>query len=181
MKILLSVLSLMLAATVFAQKPASKAVKVQAKKSIVKTKAIPQIRAVQMQNVVSIIDSSTTPLIVNFWASWCAPCVEEIPYFESIVAEHAKDSIKLLLVSLDFKNDYQKVLLDSFVSKHKYKSQVVWLSENNADIICPMIDKKWDGNIPASLMVNNKTGYRMFYGNQLKEARFKLEVEALIK
>jgi len=179
MRILITLLALAVTITTSAQQKVNK--KPALKKPVKQVQPLTVIRAVKMQDVVNLIDSSTTPLIVNFWATWCGPCVEEIPYFEKIVAEHAKDSIKLILVSLDFNYDYKTGQLDKFVARQKYASEIIWLSENNADTICPMIDKKWDGNIPASLMINNKKGYRMFYPNQLREARFRLEVEALVK
>lgn len=177
MKTLVTIIALALAININAQTKTAK------QKSTTQKTVAPKttIRSVKMQDVVNIIDSSTHPIIVNFWATWCPPCVEEIPYFESITKEYAKDSVELILVSLDFADDYKKGKIDAFAKRQGYTSRILWLSETNADIICPMIDAKWDGNIPASLMVNNKTNYRAFFGMQLREERFKMEVEKLVK
>jgi len=136
------------------------------------------IRKVKIDELVHMIDTSSVPLVVNFWATWCGPCVREIPWFEKTVAAYG-NKVKLLLVSIDFGEDYP-VSIREFVKKQGYQSQVVWLNETNADIFCPRIDKSWDGAIPVTLMVNNKTRYRKFFGQQLPEEKFKAELAAMV-
>jgi thiol-disulfide isomerase/thioredoxin len=137
-----------------------------------------QIKAIKMTELVKMIDTSSTPLIISFWASWCGPCIREIPWFEKNVAAYGR-KVKLVLVSMDFAEDYPKTI-SAFAKKNGYRSQVIWLNETNADEFCPQIDKSWDGAIPATLMVNNKTKYRQFFGQQLPEERFKLELAKLV-
>jgi thiol-disulfide isomerase/thioredoxin len=138
-----------------------------------------EIRKLKIDQLVKMIDTSSVPLVVTFWATWCGPCVREIPWFEKAVAAYGK-KVKLVLVSIDFAEDYPKGI-SAFVKKNKYASQVVWLNETDADLFCPRIDKAWDGAIPATVMVNNKTGYRQFFGQQLPEERFKLELVKLVE
>lgn len=139
-----------------------------------------EMKSVKMDDVVKMIEESKEPIIINFWATWCGPCVHEIPWFEKHVYAPGGKKVKLVLVSLDFKEDFP-ANLKAFVQKNKYQSQVVWLQETNADSFCPKIDKSWEGAIPASLFVNNATHYRNFYGRQLTEEQFKLELVALVK
>jgi thiol-disulfide isomerase/thioredoxin len=140
-----------------------------------------QIKKVKIEDVVNMIDTSSTPIIVNFWASWCQPCVHEIPWFEKAVAELKDKQVKVVLVSLDFAKDYKEKVLDQFVKKQGYTSTIVWLDETNADKFCPPIDSSWDGSIPVTLMVNNQKKYRQFFEFQLKEERFKLELAKLVE
>ncbi len=137
------------------------------------------IKKLKIGQLVKMIDTSSVPLVVSFWATWCGPCIREIPWFEKNVALY-KGKVKLLLVSIDFADDYPKVLSE-FVKEQGYSSQIVWLNETNADIFCPRIDKSWDGAIPVTLMVNNKKKYRQFYGQQLPEEKFKLELAKLLE
>ena len=144
---------------------------------IQQTVSAQEIKKIKMAELVKMIDTSSTPLVISFWASWCAPCIKEIPWFEKNVAASDK-KVKLVLVSIDFADDYPKTI-SAFVKKNGYRSDILWLNETNADEFCPQIDKSWDGAIPATLMVNNQTKYRQFFGNQIPEERFVLELKKL--
>lgn len=139
-----------------------------------------QIKKIKIGELQKMIDTSSVPLVVNFWATWCGPCIREISWFEKNVAAYADKKIKLLLVSIDFPGDYPKEIT-AFAKKQGYTSQIVWLNESNADVFCPKIDKSWDGSIPVTLMVNNKKHYREFYKQQLPEGKLKLELEKLVE
>ena len=138
------------------------------------------IKKIKITDLEQTIAESKTPLIINFWATFCKPCIEEIPYFEKEVKNHAKDSISLLLVSLDLEDYYPKKI-QSFAGKLKFTSPIVWLDEYNADYFCPRVDPKWSGAIPATLFINNKTGYRKFLEQQLSEEQLKKEIMATLQ
>ncbi len=137
-----------------------------------------EIRKLKITDLEKIIAESRTPLMVNFWATWCMPCIEEIPYFQTTIEKYKKDSVQLLLVSLDMKEDYEK--LRSFATKRKFTAPIVWLNESNADYFCPKVDGKWSGAIPATLFINNKTGYRKFFEEQIKEETLEKEIMAIL-
>lgn len=138
-----------------------------------------EIQKVKINDLVKMIDTSSVPLVVNFWASWCAPCIKEIPWFEKSVAAFKDQKVKLILVSLDFAEDYPKGIA-AFAKKNNYQSKIVWLDETNADEFCPKIDEKWDGAIPVTLMVNKKRQYRQFFAQQLPEQRLVQELQKLV-
>ncbi len=138
-----------------------------------------EIRKIQITDLEQVISDSKTPLIVNFWATFCVPCIEEIPYFQSQVKAHEKEKVQLLLVSLDLPEKFPAGIR-SFAVKRKITAPIVWLNETNADYFCPRIDEKWSGAIPASLFVNNATGYRQFYEEQLTEAELKEAIRAML-
>ena len=112
-----------------------------------------------------------TVYVVNFWATFCKPCNEEIPDFIKIVEKYKSQKVKLLLVSLDLPS-YVPVKLPAFIKKNNYKTNHVWLNETNADHFCPMIDAKWSGAIPSTIIVNNNTGYKKFVEDQMSAVDF---------
>ncbi len=137
-----------------------------------------QVKKIKITDLEKTIAESKTPLIVNFWATWCAPCVAEIPYFQEEVNKHKKDSVQLLLISVDFREDYAKI--SPFLKQRKFTAPVSWLDETKADYFCPKVDAKWSGSIPASLFINNKKGYRKFFEKQLKHEELKKEIMAIL-
>lgn len=134
--------------------------------------SIPSWKVTQLKDHITKSDSV---LVINFWATFCKPCIEEIPYFENIVSKYKDQKVKLLLVSLDLKDQYPNI--KAFVKKNKYTSQVVWLNETNADYFCPKVDTAWSGVIPATLIINPKTGYRKFFEDELKPEEFERELK----
>ena len=129
--------------------------------------------------VKSFSAKNDTVYVVNFWATFCKPCNEEIPDFIRLVAKYKTQKVKLLLVSLDLQS-YVAVRLPAFIKKNKYNTNHVWLNETDADRFCPMIDAKWSGAIPATIIVNNKTGYRKFFDDQISAADFEAALKAAI-
>lgn len=94
--------------------------------------------------------TNDTLYVINFWATWCVPCVKELPYFEKVNAEYGSHKVKVVLVSLDFIEDLESILIP-FVEKHQLKSEVVLLDDPDANRWIPMVHREWDGAIPVTL------------------------------
>jgi len=103
-----------------------------------------------------------TTYVVNFWATWCGPCVEELPNFEKLQKDSMATPIKVLLVSLDFKSKLQSQVIP-FVSKNKLQSEVFVINEPDQQAFIEKVDKKWSGAIPATLFVNKDKNKRAFF------------------
>jgi thiol-disulfide isomerase/thioredoxin len=94
-----------------------------------------------------------TIYLVNFWATWCAPCIEELPYFEKLTDMMKGKPVKVLLVSLDFKSKLETAV-KPFVKKLNLNSEVFLINERSQQDYINRIDKNWSGAIPATLVVN---------------------------
>jgi thiol-disulfide isomerase/thioredoxin len=133
----------------------------------------------KLADLKSAIADAKEPTVFNFWATWCKPCVEEIPYFQSMVAKYKAEGVKLVLVSLDMTEAYPKKITE-FAAKRKFTAPIVFLDETNADLFCPVVDSSWSGAIPASLFINPKTGYRSFAEEQLKPEQLEARILAML-
>ncbi|MES2286883.1 MAG: TlpA disulfide reductase family protein [Bacteroidota bacterium] len=123
-----------------------------------------------------IRNNSDTTYIVNFWATWCVPCVKELPDFDSINSTYINKKVKVILVSLDFKEDL-KIKLMPFISTKKIRSEVVLLDELNANYFIPKISDEWTGAIPATLIINNQKKINRFFEKKLNYEFLKTEIE----
>lgn len=140
-----------------------------------------KVRSVKIEEVEQLIKSSNVPLVINFWATFCGPCIKEMPYISSITDSVNKTTpVQLVYVSLDLKEAYPKRVED-FLEKRKVKDSCLWLNETNADHFCPKVDEKWSGSIPATLFINNKTGYRKFLEEEISPAKFREQISLLVK
>jgi thiol-disulfide isomerase/thioredoxin len=134
----------------------------------------------KITHVDKYISENDGVLVINMWATFCKPCVAEIPGFIKAVEDHKNENVKLLLISLDLPSFYPKKIA-AFAKKHNFTAPMAWLDETNADYFCPKIDKSWSGSIPATLFLNTKTGYRKFVEEEMSESVFRKNLQAAIK
>src|SRR5687767_7352972 len=79
------------------------------------------------------IEKTKGPLIINFWATFCKPCIAELPHFQELANKYKGQGVKLVLVSLDLKGAYPAKVV-KFAKKLRITSPVVFLDESNADL-----------------------------------------------
>ena len=137
-----------------------------------KSQAVISCTLTELENTISSNDSEM--LVINFWATYCKPCVAEIP--DLIRVCHEKKNVKLILVSLDDKSMFPKKL-NRFVQKHHFKTNLLWLNESDANYFCPKIDPSWNGTIPATLFIDKKNGKRLFVESEMSSEEIKDAVD----
>jgi thiol-disulfide isomerase/thioredoxin len=104
--------------------------------------------------------SNDTIYVYNFWATWCKPCVQELPYFDSLNDYNGETPIKLTLVSLDFKSQIESRLLP-FIAAQQIRNEVVVLTDGNVNSWIDKVDSSWSGAIPATLIFKGQK--KLFY------------------
>jgi thiol-disulfide isomerase/thioredoxin len=116
--------------------------------------------------------------VINFWATWCGPCVKELPAFEKLTKEYAAKNVEVLLVSLDFPKQVEDKLIP-FIRKKKLQSKVVLLDDNNEDVWIQAIDPTWSGAIPATLIYTKNK--RKFYEQSFDYEALETELQTFLK
>ncbi|HEV7230574.1 MAG TPA: TlpA disulfide reductase family protein [Bacteroidia bacterium] len=136
-----------------------------------------RIKAVSIQNR---LKQSDTLYVVNFWATWCGPCVAELPEFNRLDSAWHGKPVKIVLVSLDFPEAWP-VKLAEFIQKKKISPEVLWLDEKDANYFIPLISEKWNGSIPATLFSCGATHTQEFHEGKADFAFLNEKVKAFIK
>ena len=116
-----------------------------------------------------------TLYIINFWATWCKPCIKELPYFERINEEYQGKGVKVILVSLDFRPKVEEQLI-SFMVKNNLRSEVLVLHDPDANAWIDQVDPGWSGAIPATLFIRKNE--KSFYEQPLSYEKLKSIVKS---
>ncbi|WP_157279145.1 TlpA disulfide reductase family protein [Proteiniphilum acetatigenes] len=137
-----------------------------------------EIKVVDFKQLQPLLEQEDdTIYVVNFWATWCAPCLKEIPYFEEFGEKYRDRNVKVLMVSLDMRSQLETKLIP-FIEKEKMKNEVILLDDPRFNDWIPLVDKSWTGAIPATLIYGN--GFRKFYPKELTLAELEEIVQPLL-
>lgn len=133
------------------------------------------IPIIQQQELLDLLAKKDDTLrVVNFWATWCGPCVKELPHLEQLQRDNLEQPLRVILVSLDFPSQLQKRVVP-FVKKRKLRSTVLLLDGGDPNLWIDRVEPRWSGSIPATLFLYK--GKRIFYEGQISEQ----ELEQYVK
>ncbi len=121
--------------------------------------------------------SNDTTYVINFWATWCSPCVKEIHYFEELHRDDQLKNIKVILVSLDFPNQVDERLIP-FLEAKKITASVMLMTDLNYNAWIDKVDPAWSGAIPATLIYNKEN--RIFLEKEVSRNELFEQVNQLL-
>lgn len=125
---------------------------------------VPKVTLVDLEQRFAL--GKDTTYVVNFWATWCKPCVEELPSFDKLARRESGSPVVVILVSLDAPLDLEKKVIP-FLRKKAYACETVLLNEQKPHLWIDAVDPSWSGAIPATLFVNS--GHRLFREQEFTE------------
>ncbi|MCB0457670.1 MAG: TlpA family protein disulfide reductase [Flavobacteriaceae bacterium] len=115
--------------------------------------------------------------VINFWATWCKPCVKELPAFEKLHENYKNKGVEVILVSLDFPDKLQSGVIP-FIEKHQLKSDVILLDDPDANSWIPKVSEDWSGAIPATVLV--KDGKKVFFEKSFTYEELEIELNKIL-
>ena len=130
-----------------------------------------KVEIIKIEGLQSLLNENNHKLhVINFWATWCKPCVKELPQFIALAENHPE--ITISLVSLDFVQDLDTKVLP-FLEKKNIDLRVLLIDELDYNLWIDMVDPSWSGAIPATVIIEPETGHRKFLKKSSKMTNLK--------
>ena len=134
------------------------------------------IKLKELHNLIETPSPKIT--VINFWATWCAPCIKELPLFEAL--NQKRSDVSVILVSMDLDLDPDPTKVYKFIERKKIKSKVLLLDEQDPNSWINSVDPHWSGALPATLILNSKTGQRKFIGKEIHDGELDRVIDELL-
>lgn len=142
---------------------------------LVNGQAIPDINREDIVNMVQMRNDTT--YVINFWATWCSPCVKEIGLFEELHRENNSAKLRVILVSLDFPNQKERRVIP-FLKERGITATVKLVSDLDYNGWIDLVDPSWSGAIPATLIFNSDE--RIFLEKELSKNELNEQVKQIL-
>lgn len=137
--------------------------------------SVPVVDFEGFSHILSMQDD--TVRVINFWATWCVPCVKELPYFKKASRELDGMKVKFIYVSMDMPSHMEERVLP-FIRDRELRGTHFLLDDPDANSWIPMVYESWTGAIPATLIyIEDNRFFRegpMEYSEIMKEVNDRL-------
>ena len=139
-----------------------------------------EVRKISKAELTDILNNPSDKLhVINFWATWCGPCIKELPDFQKTVNETDAAKVEFLFISLDFPSDAEKKLMP-FLKKNNYTFNVCLMTETDYNSWIDEVDSSWQGNIPATLFFNRARKIHHFIAESIDKPQLEKTIQSLL-
>lgn len=115
--------------------------------------------------------------VINFWATWCKPCIKEMPQFIKLAERHPE--VIISLVSLDFADEVESKVIP-FLDKRGIDLRTLLMDELDYNLWIDLVDPSWTGAIPATLIIEPATGKRIFLEKEFENGELEKDYQNFI-
>ena len=136
------------------------------------------IQKISEKGIKSLVEKNKgRVLLLNFWATWCPPCLEEFPALVKINSNYKAKGLEVIGISM---NDVSEMNdLQAFLRKQKAPF-TVYLAGTVADAFYKTIDKRWSSEIPLTMIYDKDGKLRYFHNDACTYAQFEKDVQSLL-
>ncbi|MFQ3214500.1 MAG: thiol-disulfide isomerase/thioredoxin [Marivirga sp.] len=121
-------------------------------------------------------EQNQNPRIINFWATWCKPCIKEMPLF--IEAAKQFPEIDFIFISLDFADQVEKTAL--FAANKGMDAHSLYLIDDlDYDSWIDQVSPEWTGAIPATLFIN--ASGKVLYEQEFEQGELRALLNSKLK
>jgi thiol-disulfide isomerase/thioredoxin len=104
--------------------------------------------------------------LINFWATWCPPCVKEFPELVKLYNNYKEKDFSVVFISLDDKSDFDNKLIP-FLKKQNVDFVSYFGDFKDPMVLIDFVDKSWQGEIPFTLIYDKEGSMKAkFIGNK---------------
>ncbi len=133
-----------------------------------------RLEIVQFEALEALMEGDSEQIqVINFWATWCKPCIAEMPYIQALARNN--NEVHVTMVSLDFAEGFENKVVP-FVKEKELITDVILLDNLDYNSWMNKVDPSWSGAIPATLVINHQNGKRKFIEKELEKG----ELESMI-
>lgn len=139
---------------------------------------VTQVDSVQMLALFKRNEENPKPLLVNFWATWCGPCIEEFPDLVEIDKDY-KGKIDFITITLDDLEEIETGV-PRFLRQQKAEMPTYLLKTADESEAISAVYSEWQGGLPFTIFFDGKGGVAYSRQGKIVLSTMKAEIEKII-